>query len=323
MTYIDVGPDELVDVDPADPGDACVEVLAPRDVPLGGPRAMTVRRTLPHKDRRMVGAWCFVDHYGPDDITTGLGMQVPPHPHTGLQTVSWLFDGEVLHRDSLGSTQLVRPGELNLMTAGRGISHSEESPGGHSPVLHGVQLWTALPEHARHRAPAFDHHADLPVVEGSGASVTVVMGSLTGATSPAWTASPLVAAEVTLEPEAASRLPVERDFEYAVLSVAGHVVVDDRAIDRGTLVYLGAGRDTVRLGTGNGGTAMLLGGVPFEEQLVMWWNFIGRSHDEIATDRAEWEAADPRFGTVRGYPGDRLNAPVLPHARLRPRGRHR
>jgi hypothetical protein len=323
MTYIDVGPDELVDVGPADPGDACVEVLAPRDVPLGGPRAMTVRRTLPHKDRRMVGAWCFVDHYGPDDVAAGPGMQVPPHPHTGLQTVSWLFEGEVLHRDSLGSTQLVRPGELNLMTAGGGISHSEESPAEHSPVLHGLQLWTALPDHARHREPAFDHHADLPTVEGSGVAVTVVMGSVDGAASPAWTPSALVAAETRLRSGAAAQLPAERDFEYAVLGVAGDVRVDGRTLERGTLVYLGAGRDAIGLSTADGGTAMLLGGIPFEEQLVMWWNFIGRSHEEIATDRAEWEAADPRFGTVRGYPGDRLSAPVLPHARLRPRGRRR
>ena len=139
------------------------EVLVGRPVALGGPRGMTVTRTLPNRGRRMVGAWCFVDYYGPDDVSDSPGMQVAPHPHTGLQTVSWLVEGEVLHRDSVGSVQLVRPGQLNLMTAGHGISHSEQSPADRSPVLHGVQLWTALPDHDRDVRPHFEHHPDLPV----------------------------------------------------------------------------------------------------------------------------------------------------------------
>lgn len=130
-------------------------------VPLGGPRAMSVTRTLPNAVRRMVGAWCFLDYYGPDDISGSNGMRVPPHPHTGLQTVSWLVSGEVLHRDSLGSQQLVTPGQLNLMTAGHGIAHSEESPAAHSPILHGVQLWTALPDRDRHASAHFTHVPDL------------------------------------------------------------------------------------------------------------------------------------------------------------------
>src|SRR4051794_19430009 len=134
------------------------ELLAGATVALGGPRAMSVTRTLPNKSRRMVGAWCFVDFYGPDDISTSTGMQVAPHPHIGLQTVNRLVSGEVLHRDSVGSRQLVTPGQLNLMTAGNGISHSEESPPAHSPVLHGVQLWTALPNQHRHVRPHFEHH---------------------------------------------------------------------------------------------------------------------------------------------------------------------
>src|SRR6266545_525174 len=147
------------------------DLLPSVDVALGGPRGMTVSRTLPNRGRRMVGAWCFLDYYGPEDLTRRTGMRVPPHPHTGLQTVSWLFAGEVLHRDSLGSRQLIRPGQLNLMTAGRAISHSEETPADHSPTLHGVQLWTALPDRDRHTGPHFEHHAALPTVSGNGLTV--------------------------------------------------------------------------------------------------------------------------------------------------------
>jgi len=319
MAYIDVGPDELLETPAQEPCSARHELLTPREVPLGGPRAMTVRRTLPHRDRRMVGAWCFVDHYGPDDVAGGPGMQVPPHPHTGLQTVSWLLEGEVLHRDSLGSTQLVRPGELNLMTAGRGISHSEESPAEHSPRLHGIQLWTALPAAERDRAPSFDHHADLPVVTAAGLAATVIMGSLDGATSPAYAATPLLGAELRLDAGAGLTLPVEADFEHAVLAVDGEVEVDGRRLERGQLVYLGGGRSGLELGSGGSGTALLLGGTPFTEELVMWWNFVGRSHEDVARARQDWQQTSGRFGTVVGYDGDALEAPELPGTPLKPR----
>ena len=144
-----------------------MEVLSPREVPLGGLRAMTVRRTLPQRQRTFVGAWCFVDHYGPDDVDRQGGMVVPPHPHTGLQTASWLFSGEIEHRDSAGHHAFVRPGELNLMTAGRGISHSEYSTPG-TTVLHGAQLWLALPDSDRHTEPDFEHHVPDPSPETVG-----------------------------------------------------------------------------------------------------------------------------------------------------------
>lgn len=143
-------------------GRAGARTSQPRRVKLG--ESTEVRRLLPNLGRRMVGAWCFVDHYGPDDIADEPGMQVPPHPHMGLQTVSWLHEGEVLHRDSTGSLQTIRPRELGLMTSGRAISHSEESPRAHSRLLHGAQLWVALPDSHRHTDPHFEHHAELPVV---------------------------------------------------------------------------------------------------------------------------------------------------------------
>ncbi|GAB4056859.1 pirin family protein [Catellatospora paridis] len=295
------------------------ERLPGREVVLGGPRGMTVSRTLPHKERRMVGAWCFVDQYGPAEHD----MRVAPHPHTGLQTVSWLVEGEVLHRDSLGSEAYIRPGQLNLMTAGHGISHSEESPVPRTAPLHGVQLWVALPDVARSVAPAFEHHPDLPVVELSGASLTVIMGELAGAVSPATAYTPLVGAEAALAAGAEITLPLRSDFEYAALVLDGTARVDGVPLEPGTLLYLGRERTSLDLATDAPARVLLLGGEPFEEEIVMWWNFVGRSHDDVVAAREQWMAADPRFGEVIGYDGAPLPAPVLPNAQLKPRGRRR
>ena len=326
MSNLEQGPQETVCGGVAVAVAAEPEVLAPRDVPLGGPRAMHVRRTLPHRHRRMVGAWCFVDHYGPHSMAGQTGMQVPPHPHTGLQTVSWLLEGEVLHRDSLGTTQLITPGRLNLMTAGHGVSHSEETPHPDERTtqgLHGVQLWVALPSHARGVPPAFEHHSGLPDLHDGPMSVSVVMGSLGGASSAATTYTPLVAADIALSAGADTALPVEPDFEHAVLVTEGSVRVAGRPVDRGALLYLPPGASDLALASDGAARVLLIGGVPFEEQIVMWWNFVGTDHDEIVVARAQWEAEHDRFGRVVGYEGGRLGAPALPNSRLKPRGRIR
>ncbi|MGP8302826.1 pirin family protein [Streptomyces inhibens] len=297
------------------------DVQPGKQVPLG--ESTVVRRLLPNLGRRMVGAWCFVDHYGPDDIADERGMQVPPHPHMGLQTVSWLHEGEVLHRDSLGSLQTVRPRELGLMTSGRAIAHSEESPHGHGPLLHGAQLWVALPGEHRETAPAFEHHADLPVITGGGGlSATVILGELAGATSPGTTYSPLSGADLTLAAGTDTRLPVDPDFEYAALTISGESEVDGVRLAPGALLYLGCGRSELPLRADSDSSLLLLGGEPFEEQLVMWWNFVGRSHEDIAQAREDWMTGT-RFGDVHGYDGDRLSAPELPPGPLKPRGRLR
>jgi redox-sensitive bicupin YhaK (pirin superfamily) len=298
------------------------ELLPGAQVALGGPRGMTVTRTLPNRDRRMVGAWCFLDHYGPEDLTVRPGMRVPPHPHTGLQTVSWLLDGEVLHLDSLGSRRLIQPGQLNLMTAGRAISHSEETPREHSPTLHGVQLWVALPGADRHVDPHFEHHPDLPVLEDQAMTITVLMGELAGAISPARTYTQLVGADATFGGATDTRLPLRPDFEYAALTMAGIVDVDGVPLAPGSLLYLGSGRTDLTLRTGAPSRLLLLGGEPFDERIVMWWNFVCRDHDEIVAARTEWMDGDG-FGTVHGYDGDRLAAPPMPAIRLKPRGRQR
>jgi redox-sensitive bicupin YhaK (pirin superfamily) len=291
-------------------------------VALGGPRAMAVHRTLPNRTRRMVGAWCFLDHYGPQDVATSAGMRVPPHPHTGLQTVSWLLAGEVLHRDSLGSLQTIVPGALNLMTAGRGISHSEESPKDRTPTLHGVQLWVALPGEHRDITPAFEHHADLPALRGGGATATVFLGELGDARSPAKAYSPIVGAEVVLEAGAEVRLPLCPGWEHAVLVLEGSdASVDGEPLERGPLLYLGTGRTELPLAAGGPVRLLLLGGEPFGERIVMWWNFVGPDHTSVVAAREQWNAGDPRFGEVHGYAGDRLRAPTLPSVRLRSRGR--
>ncbi len=301
------------------------EQLEPRDVLLG--RTTHVRRTLPHKNHRMVGAWCFLDHYGPDDIKQTGGMWVPPHPHTGLQTVTWLFEGLGRHTDSLGSDQLIRPGQLNVMTAGRGICHAEVSPEDAPPLLHGVQLWVALPDPARNDAAAsFVHLSDLPRFEDGGAVVTVLTGSLAGHESSAPTFTPLVGAEVRLAAGASVVLPLESGFEHAVLAVDGDVLVEGTTVERHRLAYLAPGARELRLSVERETTLMLLGGEPFEEQLVMWWNFIGRSHEEIVEQREDWNGSGvdhvpERFGQVRGFGEPRLLAPPMPTTRLKARGR--
>lgn len=302
------------------------ELLEPRDVPLGGIRAMSVRRTLPQRARSFVGAWCFLDHYGPDDVALTGGMRVPPHPHTGLQTVSWLFSGEIEHRDSLGTHCLVRPGELNLMTAGHGISHSEDSTPT-TTVLHGVQLWTVLPERDRDADPAFDHYVP-PVTALDGGEARVFLGSLAGSTSPVPTFSPLVGAEVRLRPGAAHTFAVDPAFEHAVLVDAGAVAVDGTPAPVHHLLYRAPGATTLTLtATGAGEVRVLLiGGLPLGERIVMWWNFIGRDHEEVVAARTQWQAeiADgagpaPRFGRVTGHADAPLPAPVIPGLRLTPR----
>ena len=285
---------------------------------------MTVRRTLPARERSFVGAWCFVDHYGPDDVAAGGGMDVAPHPHCGLATVSWLFSGEVEHRDSLGTLAVVRPGEVNLMTAGRGISHSEVSTP-ETTVLHGAQLWLVLPSGAAGGEPRFEHHAPPVVTVGEGVRAQVFVGSLWGSASPVSVATPLVGAEVVLDAGAAVTLPVADGFEVSVLVDTGSVVFAGSPVARGELGVLGASRHPggVSLSAGaQGARVLVLGGEPFGEEVVMWWNFIGRSHEEVVAAREEWQAAADRFGAVSGYEGlvARIPAPALPGVRLRPRG---
>ncbi|MBE7325599.1 pirin family protein [Nocardioides sp. Y6] len=312
--------------------DVTVEVLVPREVPLGGPRAMTVRRTLPARHRSLVGAWCFLDHYGPDPVSETGGMNVPPHPHIGLQTVSWLFTGEIEHRDSTGVKAMVRPSEFNLMTGGRGISHSEVSTP-ETTVLHGVQLWVALPAEAKDVEPGFDHYVP-DAVRGEGWEARVFVGSLLGDTSPVRTHSPLLGAELLLDDDTTMTLDLDPSYEHGILLDAGSLTVGEEDVEPGELLYLGTGHHRVTLRAGIAARLVVIGGPPFGEEILMWWNFVGRTHEEVVAAREEWQAqlhrdgelvtdstlVQPgRFGVVPGQHLPPIPAPPMPQVRLRPR----
>ena len=294
-------------------------------MPLGGLRAMTVRRTLPNRERITIGAWCFVDHFGPDRVADTGGMSVSPHPHTGLQTVSWLFAGEVEHRDSIGSHQTIAPGQLNLMTAGSGISHSEISTG-ETEWLHGVQLWVALPDSDRFVAPFFEHLVPASVrVDDS--TVTVFVGELAGLSSPAVVFTPLVGAEILMPANSTLTINVRAEFEHGILIDQGSLSVNAERGERNDLVYVGDGESVLHLVSGDEPVrALVLGGEPFDEHLVMWWNFIGRTHEEVSSFRDSWQrdviADENRAGAFGYVPFDGLPipAPEMPTVQLRPRG---
>ena len=327
MSNLEARPVEMLAGEPEDAGErgdsapSAIEVLTAREVPLGGPRAIRVRRTLPQRARTLIGAWCFADHYGPQLVAEAGGMIVPPHPHTGLQTVSWLFAGEVEHRDSLGTHAMIHPGELNIMTGGYGICHSEVSTPG-TRTLHGVQLWVALPEADRDVARDFQHYA-APVTELDGAVMRLFLGELVGARSPVRTFTPLLGAELTIRPRARVTFDVDPGFEHGVLLDAGAVTIGGTGIAPAELGYQGPGASRLSLANPGDEPArmILLGGPPFGQRIVMWWNFVARSHEEVVAFRAAWQDESDQFGRVDGYDGDprRLPAPPLPNIRLKPR----
>ncbi|MGN8130517.1 pirin family protein [Paenarthrobacter sp. 22069] len=336
MTNLEVSPQQEV-CPPATAGGTpgpCLQLWPEREVPLGGVRAMNVKRTLPQRGLPTIGAWCFLDSFGPDRTA----MSVLPHPHIGLQTVTWPLAGHIRHRDSVGSDVVVRPGELNIMTAGHGVSHSEfavlPAGGGELPLQRGLQLWVALPDGDRHREPSFEQHRELPRAAGHGFTATVMVGELAGVQSPATMYSPIVGAEVSCEGEAV--LPLDPAFEHGILVLDGGLAVDGQDLPAGPLGYLGTGRSELRLQAQPGTRFLLIGGEPFGEELLMWWNFVGRTHDEVEQAREDWEAqaglpdaatAASRYGLVPGHGPDagpeagRIPAPPLPGVRLTPRKR--
>jgi redox-sensitive bicupin YhaK (pirin superfamily) len=271
-----------------------VEVIASREAQVA---AIRVRRALPTKGRRTVGAWCFVDHMGPMSLDPDHSVDVAPHPHMGLQTVTWLFSGEFLHRDSLGSEQLIRAGQLNLMTSGHGVAHSEENPGLRSGELHGMQLWVAQPTSTREGGAGFEHFAELPTLESTTLSASVLVGSFGGVTSPARRDSDHVGVELDFHGGAVT-VPMDSTYEYALVVANGSVLVDGVVVEPGALAYLGAGRDEIRFESRGVSRALLIGGVPFDERLFMWWNFVARSQEEISDAWRAWASGDERFGRV-------------------------
>jgi redox-sensitive bicupin YhaK (pirin superfamily) len=284
-----------------------IQSLPARETELG---SLRILRALPRRQRRTVGAWCFLDRYGPLSFSSGTPMDVAPHPHIGLQTVSWLLQGEIIHHDSLGYEALMRAGQLNLMTSGKGIAHSEETPKTNSGTLDGVQLWVALPSSQRNIAPALKHHASLPVLDFAAGAVTVIAGTLSGETSPAQMFSPILGAEIAFRTREPLLLPVRPDFEHAVLVLRGEASLNEYPLEAATLHYLGTNREELRLSGSADTRVLLLGGEPFNDPIVMWWNFVANTREEIAQAREDW-MSQQRFGEVKGYRGARLPAPDL------------
>ena len=299
---------------PECPGRPVAERIAVRESRLG--EGLLIRRALPSKQRRMVGAWCFLDHAGPMEYGQGEGIAVGPHPHIGLQTFSWMIDGEILHRDSLGVEQIIRPGQVNLMTAGRGIVHSEDAVSDAPGRIHLAQLWIALPEAERHREPDFAHYPELPGVDADGFRATVLAGSALGRTSPAAVHTPLVGLDLEAPGAARTALPLEPAFEHAALVLRGAARVAGEALEPGTLLYLGTGRQTLEIACEAAARVLIIGGTPFEEEILLWWNFVARETTEIEEAVADWNAGR-RFAHDVGSPSKPLRAPDPAGIRLK------
>ena len=293
--------------DASDVRSSLFERFPARETSLG---TLKILRALPIRQKRLVGPWCFLDRFGPLSFSETKPMDVAPHPHIGLQTVSSLLQGEIVHKDSLGSEALLRQGGVNVMTSGGGIAHSEETPLKNTGLLNGVQLWVALPEADRHGPASFQHVQEVPMVERAGATVSVFAGSVLGCVSPAEYFSPLLGVDIALHGNASLELPLDTSFEHAALLLTGDAEIDGQPIDSTGLWYLGTTRSSVELKSRNGSRVLLLGGLPFPEKILMWWNFVARTAEEIAQARSDWQRHQ-RFGEVTAYQGPRLDAPPL------------
>lgn len=285
-----------------------IERIESRTAQIGG--GISVDRVLPVRQRRRIGAWCFLDHAGPARFEPGEGMLVEAHPHIGLQTFTWLIEGEALHRDSLGNEQVLRPGQVNLMTAGIGISHTEESLPDQR-VLHAAQLWIALPPGKQEIPPAFDHYPDLPRWSEAGVDFTLLAGSHAGHTAPTRVHTPLVGMDLQSPTDASLRLALEPGFEHGLLVLEGSAQVDGQRFATNELAYLPKGHAELALSAEAGSRLLLIGGEPPTDDITIWWNFVG-SKAAIAQAQRDWEAGSARFGSVRGYENRRLVAPPVP-----------
>jgi redox-sensitive bicupin YhaK (pirin superfamily) len=284
-------------------------VITARTASIGG--GIPVARVLPSKERRSIGAWCFLDHAGPADFSPGHGMRVGPHPHIGLQTFTWMIEGEVLHRDSLGSEQIIRPGQVNLMTAGYGISHSEECLSDETR-LHAAQLWIALPFHAKNVTPAFNHYPELPVWRTQFTQFSLLAGKYGSYEAPTQTFSPLVGLEVLSQDGDAIDLALETTFEYGILVLEGSIECESQQVEKDQLIYLGEGRELVHISMTKNTRILLVGGEKFTHEIIIWWNFVGYNREDITQANQEWENGSARFGKVVGFDGPPLAAPPLP-----------
>ena len=270
-----------------------------------------IKRALPSRHKRMIGAWCFLDHAGPVNFPQGEGLDVGPHPHIGLQTFTWMIEGSIMHTDSLGTKQLIRPKQVNLMTAGYGISHTEVAPDTETH-MHTAQLWIALPDDQRNMAPRFDHYPDLPVVQQDGVEFTILVGEFLNTTSPVLVHSELLGVDIYSETRTTTRLPLNPKFEYGLMMLEGTATVHGHELNDENMLVLEPGLTEIQLDLHAGARLLLLGGLPFESPILLWWNLVGRTQEELSIAREQWINHDPRFGTIPDYDGPRLEAPTFP-----------
>lgn len=300
------------------PGHLCcdeVEWLDSRQSVLG--QGTRIRRALPHRERRLIGAWCFLDHAGPVQFAEEQGLHVGPHPHIGLQTFTWLIEGELRHRDSLGTDQRIRSGQVNLMTAGRGIIHSEDSATA-GDRLHAAQLWIALPEAERHRPPAFAHYPQLPVLTQEGVQLTVLVGTYQRHTSPVEVYSPLIALDVQLQAGTTLPLVLQAGFEHGLLVLEGKLLLEHQdRLSPATLLYLPPGLRQLSIKALAPTRVLLIGGAPLNETPLLWWNFVARTEAELRQAVDDWNTHPERFGPMpEGSGAAPLQAPALGEVRL-------
>jgi len=283
-----------------------VEKVISHATDVGG---IAVNRALPRRQRRLIGAWCFLDHIGP---VSGAGMElhVGAHPHIGLQTFTWMMQGEILHRDSLGTEQMIRPGQVNLMTAGRGIAHTEDTPSEQSD-LHAAQLWIALPKEHADTPPRFDHYPVLPRWHEQGSDITLLIGEYADKIAPTLSFSPLVALDISVLQAGILDLNLREDFEYGILPLQGSFTIEGESFVENELAYLGCGRHQLQVACKATGRALLVGGVPVRDEVVIWWNFVSHSRAAIIQAQQDWEQGGPRFGAVSGST-QRLMPPPIP-----------
>ncbi|WP_104490042.1 pirin family protein [Acinetobacter indicus] len=270
-----------------------------------------IKRALPSRHKRMIGAWCFLDHAGPVSFPQGDGLDVGPHPHIGLQTFTWMIEGTLMHTDSIGSKQLIRPKQVNLMTAGQGISHTEVAPE-QETHMHAAQLWIALPDAKRNMPSRFDHYPELPVVSRDGVEFTVLVGEFLETRSPVEVHSPLLAVDLTAAETVRTRLQLNPAFEYGFMALEGTAHINQHELNEDNMVVLEPGLQDIEIELHQGARVLLLGGEPFESAILLWWNFVGRTQDELSEARDQWVNQDPRFGNIPDYNGPRLEAPALP-----------
>lgn len=270
-----------------------------------------IKRALPSRHKRLIGAWCFLDHAGPVVFPQGDGLDVGPHPHIGLQTFTWMIEGTMMHTDSVGSKQLIRPKQVNLMTAGRGISHTEVAPDDETH-MHAAQLWIALPDDKLNIDPRFDHYPELPVVQKDGIEYTVLVGEFLNTTSPVQVYTPLLGVDLSAKETVTTRLKLNPAFEYGFMALEGTAIINGHELDEDNLVVLERGLTEIEIQVHKDSRLLLLGGEPFESPILLWWNFVGRTQEELSIAREQWINGDARFGFIPDYDGPRLEAPIFP-----------